>query len=298
MKLRSKLFYTYAASFLLYAASFTSQRQIATLQNIDLSTTQYTLLSLTVLVPTAVIWYVAFYGYYKLKVYATMIKNTPDGKHVDRITTGLGILALGLPGSALTTAAINTIVSYSPGFAGNGTVIKNYVALLFPLAAFVFINKGAHGLSVLSKQQINYRTANILAGGFIIIGTIFCHLVLTANSINDLYHLPSLLVVLTLVCPYLYTWYLGIVAAYQTYLYGYTAPGKLYRQTWNLLATGIGAIIGAQIARQYISSTTLRLENLQLVRLLFIVYVLLGMLSVGFILVAAGAKRLQKIEEV
>lgn len=298
MKVRSKLFYTYVTFVLLYISSFLFQRPISNLHQLEPSIIQYRFLSLTILVPAIIIWFAAFYGYYKLRVYASMIKDTPDGKHVEYIAKGLFILAVSLPIVALTTATANTLVEHNQSLATTVTIVQNYISVLFPLVAFIFINIGAHGLSILSKQRPSYKVMNLLAAAFIGIAIVFCYLVMTTGSLDDIYHLPPLLVILTLVFPYMFTWYLGLVAAYQTHLYSRNAPGTLYRQTWNMLATGIAAIIIAQIARQYIGNTTLRLENLQFARLLFMVYILSGILSVGYILVALGAKRLQKIEEV
>jgi hypothetical protein len=298
MQVRSKLFYSYVTFALLYAASLMAPRSISTLHKFELTATQYRLVSLTVLIPILFIWFAAFYGYNKLRIYSQMIKNTPDGEHVKHITTGIMILAFGLPVASIVSAATTMIGEQNPAFLDAGTIIKNYVSLLFPLIGFVFISRGARGLSVITKERPSYRAVNILAAIFIAIGVTYCYLILTSNNLDAIYHLPSWLIVATLVCPYLYTWYLGILAAFETHLYSRKAPGKLYRRTWNMLATGIGSIIVMQIAIQYIGTATVQLNDLKLARLLFIVYILLALLSIGYILVAIGAKRLQKIEEV
>lgn len=298
MQVRSKLFYSYVAFVILYAASFMVPRSISTLQKLDLTPTEYRLISLTVLIPVVLIWFAAFYGYNKLRIYSEMIKDAPDGLHVKHLTTGIMILAFGLPLSALVSTASNLLIDYNQAFTTVGTVVKNYVSLVFPLIGFVFISRGARGLSIISKERPSYFSVNVLAAIVIAIGVTYCYLILTSPNLDTIYHLPDWLIVVTLVCPYLYTWYLGILAAYETHLYSRKAPGKLYRRTWNMLATGIGSIIIMQIAVQYISTATVQLSNLRLARLLFIVYVLLVLLSIGYILVATGAKRLQKIEEV
>lgn len=298
MQVRSKLFYSYVTFVLLYAASFMVPRSISTLQRLDLTPLEYRLVSLTVLIPVVLIWFAAFYGYNKLRIYSDMIKDTPDGKHVRHLATGIMILAFGLPITALISAGMTIITEQNPGFDATGTIIKNYVSLAFPLLGFIFISQGSRGLSVLSKKRPSYRSVNILAGIFIAIGVTYCYLILTSPNLDAIYHLPDWLIIITLVCPYLYTWYLGMLAALETHLYSRKAPGKLYRRTWNMLATGIGSIIVMQIAVQYISTATIQLSSLKLARLLFIVYVLLVLLSIGYILVAIGAKRLQKIEEV
>lgn len=298
MPVRSKLFGAYIIFVLLYAVSFMIPRSTSTLNRLELSAIQYRLLSLTVLIPIALIWFAAFYGYNKLRMYTDTIKDTPDGKHVGLIATGIMILAFGLPVQSLVSAGTTIMMESNPNFTAAGTIIKNYVALLPPLLGFIFISQGARGLGILSKQRPSYRAVNILAAVFITIGITFCYLVMTSQDTATIYHLPTWLLLTTLVFPYLYTWYLGMLAAYETHLYSRKAPGKLYRRTWNMLASGIASIIGVQIAIQYITTATVQLSQLRLLRLLFIVYILLALLSVGYILVAIGAKRLQKIEEV
>ena len=80
--------------------------------------------------------------------------------------------------------------------------------------------------------------------------------------------------------------------------YSRRAPGTLYRKTWNLLAIGIASIIIMQIVIQYTTTLSSQFDEFKLLRLLLTIYVLLAMLSVGYLLIALGAKRLKKIEEV
>jgi hypothetical protein len=298
MQIRSKLFYTYVAFVLLYAVSFLADRPISTFQRLELTTLQYRIISLAVFVPVVLIWFAAFYGYSKLRAYSDLIKGTPDGKHVRIITTGLMILALALPANSLLAAANGIIVDNHPGFLTFGTIIKNYCSVLLPLISFVFISNGTQGLSKLSKKRPTYRTVNLLAGFFIVLSTLYCYLTITSHNLNQIYHMPKVLIVLTIICPYLYTWFLGLSAAYETHLYSRKAPGTLYRRTWNMLASGIAVIIFAQVIVQYVSTATLQFNDFKLIRLLFIVYVLFVLLAAGYIVVAIGAKRLQKIEEV
>ncbi len=298
MVFRSKLFYVYMCCVLLYAASFFTPRSISTIQTYELSTIQYYLLSLSVALPLSLIWFAAFYGYGKLRAYSQTIHGTPDGKHMARITTGIMVLAFGLPLSSLLGSAIAIAVQQNPDLQAAGSVIRNYVSMLYPLVGFVFISRGARGLSDLAKQRPSYLATNALGAIFIAISVLYCYIVATSQNINEIYHLPGWLVLSSLVAPYLFTWYIGLSSAFEIHSYSRTAPGVLYRKTWNMLATGIGAIIIMQIVVQYITTLTVQLANLRLLRLLIIVYILLALLAVGYVLVALGAKRLQKIEEV
>jgi hypothetical protein len=298
MNIRSKLFYAYVCCVSLYAASFLIPRSIATMRTFELSTLKYRLLSLTVLIPMSLIWFAAFYGYSKLRAYTRTIHDTPDGQHVAKITTGLLFLVIGLPVTSLSSSVLAILVEHNHSWIAAGTIVKNYLTLLFPLLGFMYISRGARGLSELAGQRPSYWATNLLAAIFIILGIVYSYVILHSQNIETLYHLPVWLVLSTLAGPYLFMWNIGILAAFEVYLYSRKAPGVLYRRTWQQLALGIGAIMIMQITVQYVTLITVQFTQLRLLRLLIIIYILLASLSVGYILVALGAKRLQKIEEV
>src|SRR6266496_2296176 len=68
----------------------------ATLQTLHISTPEYRLTIVTLLLPLAVIWFAAFYAYAKLKDYAKHLFANREGKGYKKIATGLGVLAFGL----------------------------------------------------------------------------------------------------------------------------------------------------------------------------------------------------------
>lgn len=298
MRIRSKIFYLYSIFVLLYAAAALIPRPSDTLARYDLNALQYRLLMLSIVIPLALIWYAAFYGYAKLRTYADTIRDTPDGRHVSRITTGVMILAIGLPVSSLVSSAANILANHYGGLDIASDIFRHYISLAVPLAGFIFIGMGARGLSDISKQRPTYRAFNILAAVFIAISVTYCYVMVSTQGPGDRFHLPVWLLLTTIVMPYLYSWYIGIHAAHGIHLYSRKAPGTLYRQTWNLLSVGVASIIVMQIVLQYVGAITAPLANIQLMRLLMIVYVLLVLMSIGYLIVAVGAKRLQKIEEV
>lgn len=296
MNFRSKLFYVYLLSAIIYAATFLLPRKIATLPLLPPG--QYRLLSLSVFIPTIAIWYAAFYGYAKLRRYSKLIAKSPDGKQVSKIATGLLIVAIGMPVNSISGGLVSNLVQHQPEFAALATIIRNYLILALPLLGFLFVSHGAYGLGLLAKHRPRLRATHALALVYVVVSVLYCYVITTSRDLQAVYHLPAWLVIFTIVAPYLYTWYIGVLAAYEIHLYSRNAPGTLYRRTWNMLALGIGAIIVMQMVTQYITTFTSQIQSLQLLRLYIIVYVLLASVSVGYLLVAIGAKRLQKIEEV
>jgi hypothetical protein len=298
MNIRSRLFYAYILLVIIYAATVLIFVPDGVAQRYDLSPLEYRLLTLTIVVPLSLIWFAAFYGYGKLRAYTKLIRSTADGRHTSQIAHGIMVLAFGLPISTIASTISNRLSESSPALASAAIITENYLSLLIPLIAFSFISVGARGLSDLAKQRPSQRAINILAGLFIAIGVMYCYVALTSGDLQGVYHLPDWLIVSTIIGPYLYVWYLGLLSAYEIYLYSQTAPGLLYRRTWGMLAKGIAAILLMSIVVQYTVTLTTQFASMRLRSLLIIVYVLLALLSVGYVLVAIGARRLRKIEEV
>lgn len=299
MKLRSRLFGLYVLFVGLYAVMLliAPPPRIA-MDRYNLTINQLHLLELTIIIPMAIIWFIAFYGYSKLRAYTDLIKDSKDGKQINRIATGVLILTIGTPFTTVASSIMTVISQDMPNFRPTSLIIRHYLDILVPLLAFILISGGARGLHDLTKHRPPQYVINAVAGIFIVIGVTYCWVILNAHNFNAAYFLPEWLVLTTIVIPYMYTWYLGMMSAYQVHAYSLKVPGIVYRRNWNLFAAGIAAIIVASIIYQYAATLTRQFSSLRLIPLLCIVYSLLALISVGYILVALGAKKLQKIEEV
>jgi hypothetical protein len=104
--------------------------------------------------------------------------------------------------------------------------------------------------------------------------------------------------VLSVIVPYLYAWFVGLLAAYEITLFSKHIKGVLYRQALGLLAAGLITIIASFIALQYLNGIQPRvgylLINYQLV--LSSIFRIIG--AGGFVMLTIGAARLKKIEDV
>jgi hypothetical protein len=256
------------------------------------------ILDITIIILLAAIWYAGFYGYAKFRNYADIIRNTKDGEHVDKLSKGLLLLVLWLPVSSIVSSALNYLGLRHPSSLHNVTIVNHYVGIVFPLAAYIFIALGARGLSQLARQRPSFLTTNILSLVLVYIYVIYIRLVASTQHRGLVYQLPIWLILLTIVAPYIYMWSIGALAAYELFLYSRKSPGLVYRKSWRLLALGFGWLIVTSIAFQYLTTLTARMQHLSLYSLLGIVYALLAVLSAGFVLIALGTRKLQKIEEV
>jgi hypothetical protein len=170
--------------------------------------------------------------------------------------------------------------------------------MILPFAAYLFIALGARGLSRLAGQRPSFLATNVLSIVLVYISIIYIRLVATTQERTLVYQLSVWPILLTLVAPYIYMWSIGALAAYELFLYSRKSPGSIYRKSWSLLALGYGWLIITSIAFQFLTTLTARMQHMSLYSLLLIIYVLLAVLSAGFVLIALGTKKLQKIEEV
>jgi hypothetical protein len=93
-------------------------------------------------------------------------------------------------------------------------------------------------------------------------------------------------------------WYLGLISAQEIFAYQKKIPGIFYKQGWKYLSYGIVWLVAMSIAFQYLTTLTARLTDWSIYKLLTLVFALLLALSIGFVLMAYGTDKLQKIEEV
>ena len=134
----------------------------------------------------------------------------------------------------------------------------------------------------------------------IVISVMYC--AVTLNAVEDLnpnpYRLPLWLILLTIIIPYLYSWMMGLFAVFEISQYRRVVRGVIYKDGLRLIATGTTCAIIASVALQYLTSSSPYLRLINLNSRLVISYVILITFAIGFILIAIGASKLKKIEEV
>ena len=271
-----------------------------------LSINQVHLLSLAVILPFVLLWLVGFYGSIKLRSYADLIKDTEDGIAIRIMAKGLFYIALFLPLSSILTLVVN-YVSYTHAYlTPTTTIITNYVAVSILLIGFSTLLYGSNLLvATIRKRDYDIKEQFVILL-FIITSGLFSYFSLTnpnrqfptANTGKAVYYLSDLILVLTIVVPYIYILYCGFRTAYNVHLYRSAVGGVFYRQALLWLSYGIGATCLGMIAIRFLGSLSNWINNTtSLQYILIVVYVLLVMVTLGYGLVAAGAKQLRKIEE-
>jgi hypothetical protein len=299
VKVRSKAFIAFIILAAIYASvSLIAAPPRASLQHYHISSTTLRLLNTTVILPVIAIWFIGLFGYEMLRTYATYVQGDKEGKRIMELTRGIMVLAWWLPIVSTISALLGLLSRWYPHLLAGTVIISNYLSLLCPLTAFWLICRGSRRLSELSHQRPNQNSIHIMAFALILGSIIYGYLVATAREhLWTIYHMPVWIVLLTLVVPYVFTWYLGLIAAFDLHVYTGKVKGLIYRKGWTQVALGIAWIIVTIIILQYISAVSARVGNMSLGWVLLLVYAILGVMAVGYILIALGAKKLMRIEE-
>lgn len=277
----------------------------ASMQQYHLSSSQYHLLLFMVQLPLILIWFTAFYGSAKLQQYAQKINDAPEAGGMRSLALGARWLAWGLPAGAYANLLLGAIANQQAGFVPASVIITNYVTLFFTLIGFMHISEGARNLLLKASLQLGMNTIKNLQLVFVIVGVVYCYLTFryvdlhSLGSAHNPYYLPVWLLVLTLLIPYLYAWFIGFIAVHDINMVAKHTKGVLYRQALRLLAAGIAVVIASFVASQYVRLAIPRTgAGVSITTIFVVVYILYFVMAAGFSLVAAGAQRLKRIEDV
>jgi hypothetical protein len=275
-----------------------------TMQTYDFGPWQYRIVRLALALPALAAWLAAFLAYASLRRYAHTIRKTPEGGHFDRLATGAGWLAWSLPVTMIGALILSSIGNRWTDFHPAAVIIINYVALLLPLIAFSIIGGATRDLATYAKLKVSLANVRVIMLLFLAAGVSYCLLTFrqfnptSLTSTDNPYYLPIWLMVLTVIVPYLYAWFVGLLAAYELTLFSKRINGVLYRQALGLLVGGLVAVIGSAITVQYFNSVDPRYGNLVFDYRLLLILLCRLVAVAGFVMIAAGALRLKKIEEV
>lgn len=276
----------------------------ATMRAYHLTPLEYRSIFLAVMLPSLLAWLAAFFGAAKLRQYVRLVRKTPEGPSFDKLATGSSWLAWSLAAPAIASLLLNAIANQWTGFYSSSIIISNYLNLALPLIAFTIIGNASLGLvrqAKLSFSLANTRTIMVL---FLAAGVLYCYLTFQHFDLTSLssaanpYFLPIWLMVLSVIIPYLYAWFVGLLAAYEIILVSKQTKGVLYRQALLWLVVGLVAIIASSIALQYMNSVQPRVGHLVLGYQLLLTSAFRVTSGGGFVMMAVGASRLKKIEEV
>ncbi len=275
-----------------------------TIKNYRFSEFEYRIVLLLIAIPVICVWFVAFWGYSKLQIYSQKVADTKEGSELVTLTKGIMWLAWSLPVNAIINRILTGIADKNNSFHSASVILINYLDLIMPFIAFVLIAIAAKGLISIAKLDIGLTNSRFVMLIFIIIGVLYCYLTLKSANLssmsttNNHYYLPAWLIILTIIIPYLYAWFLGLLASYELIIYTRKIEGIIYKRALTLLSVGLFSIIFSFILSQYINSIWPINGSIIFNYRLFLGILIRIMGGIGFIVLAVGANRLKRIEDV
>lgn len=275
-----------------------------TLAKYQISATQLKLLGLTVALPYIIIWLISLVGYVRLKQYSRTIASDKDGKAFNTISYGVLGLSLWLPLSTIISNWFTQLYHSHSAWTANLVRLDNYLNLVILFISFWLINKDTTQLLPLIKKSSFVSTQGAIFA-YLAFAALYVLLVLhdpartqpTDAADVATYYLSDWLIVVTLIIPRLFYWFLGLQSVQHLYLYRVKVKGKIYKAALKSFALGIAMVTGVTILLRCLQSIGSLVQEFSLGLILGLVYLLLILLAAGYILIARGAKRLQKLEE-
>lgn len=275
------------------------------LQDYNISELTARLLTLSIALPFMVIWFVALVGAMSFRQYAERIKDSSDGKAMHAISTGLLGLALWLPSTGIIGSGSQLLYRNYPELTAPLIRFDNYFNLLVLCVSIGFIYYGSSKLvRSLSHPEYTWRQWFMLAIGLTVIaGYIFLVFSDPAREAPTqqiriaTYYLPDWLIAFTVILPRVVMWFFGLLAVRNIYIYAKYVKGTIYRRGFTQIALGVSGVIVSLILLRIEQTLTL-LYSTSLTYLLFAIYSTLVIMAVGYVLIARGAQKLQRIEDV
>jgi hypothetical protein len=271
-----------------------------TLAQYNLTHPSYRVLFLaTVGLPAFITWFAAFYGYEQLRTYSVLIRKSNESSAFEDVTKGSRWIAMYLPVVILVSVLFMGLANEWSSLRGPGLVLSNYVGAILSIVAFTHVGTGARKLTNNANVRPSLNKVRWLMATFILVGVLYCYYIVEhGQRPSSPYYLPVAVVLLTIVVPYFYAWFMGLLAILDIEAYAATAPGILYRKALRLLSGGLLIIIISSILLQLINSANTHRGRLIFGSVLVARYVFYLTISLGFVLVGRSAKKLQQIEKI
>lgn len=295
----------FALGILLYLLSvFMLPTNSVTQAMYDLSESQYEFLLFAIRIPIMGAWLVAFVSYIALRQYQQKLVNARESEAFTLITRGIGWFAWGYLIINLLRTMLYGLGREVEGFLPTALAIATYMNVLIALLAFKNISTGVHKLAQTTNVHLTSRQTQLAVLALTAFGVVCCVLVQSRLGSTDLmntmntYYLPNWAVWTTVVTPFLFAWFIGLIAALELMVLSRRTQGVIYRRGLALLALGIVAIVIAHVLLQYYRIIIPRTGSLSLGPSLAITYCMYTLGAIGSLLVINGARKLKKIEEV
>ena len=253
-------------------------------------------LALVLILTNGLIWFIALYGALRLRSYVQAILSTPDGSGFARIDTGLFMLVMSLILPSFLGSVLRATTSI-PGLIQPLTLATNYSYTVLPFFAFGIIYLGTTRLTKLvNHAPLSFAQKSLFLIPLVAFTPLYFWLTFTIPSVNAVFQLSDALIILTVLLPALLAWVFGILASVNLQFYAKEVPGIIYKRSAGLLVRGVLFLTVGTMFFLIMSSLSPHLSYVGAGELLAIVHLFRGIIGLGFLFVAQGAKKLAKLE--
>lgn len=298
----SLAFFLLIVLYLWHTLTNTPRQQV--LDKYDITVGQLKIILLTIAIPYIIIWLIGLVGFLRLHSYTRFLGKSKDGRGFRTLSWGVLLFTLWLPISTIAAGLASRYYENHPNVTEELTWLVNYVNLFVLLPAFYLINRGATLLVKTTKAKwVGMSSRQTVLYIFVAAVYVFVTFhdtarnVAATNASAASYYQPDWVILLTLILPRLYMWYLGLSAAASIVLYSKEVNGRIYKLALRDVAIGIAGVVTATIILRIVQSMASALVELNLTVLLLIIYLLLIVIGTGYVFIAKGTQKLQKIEE-
>lgn len=266
----------------------------------QLSTLTLNLLVISVSLPYLICWLFAVSGWLHLRAFAHEQARGTERDGFAKIAYGLLALVASLVVPTL-VRAVYVYISHDSTSAG-WNIFSNYLGIFFPLLGFLLMFIGSLQItSQITPKVTRLAKATTVFFPVALFGVFYILMIFTNPtrqtsldpSVQPTYFLPDNMIIGTIILPVIATWFLGLLLVLNLEHYSHYSK-TINRPGLVSFYNGIIIIVATTILTQVLASLgNSRFANLNLGVLLAIVYTFLGLLALGFGLIARGAKKLQ-----
>lgn len=286
--------------------SFATNNEVA-LNHYHLSRHGYDLIVGITSLPSLFIWLAMLFATLSFYRYAQQIAGSKDEPGFRYIAYALTAMLAGSVAGTLLRNVENLLTGNDMTSAAHNhfLVAGNLLSIVTYLFTFGFLYRGSVALMDSIKQQLhnNFKYLKIILP-LVVLSILYLVLIFSNSSrsisddpaISPTYAMPDVLIILLIFIPTVITWILSLLALAGIYTYRKTVQGIVYKQLFKNLVNGMTIIVVTTIGLQLLTQFSSSLSGAGLSTILALIAVIYIVLVIAMLLVARGARQLNKIE--
>lgn len=275
--------------------------------NFNISPIQIRLLQLTIALIMILAWFAGSLSYRELLKYAKNMKDRYQKSAFKNIAKGTILLVLSSIIPAIFSTIGNRFENSVSWVEPTVTIINNYLYVLLPFTAVNLILIGTKSLARSVNAPELTLTKTLITMIFPLSFSILnVYLTLTnptlqgmTHEVRTTYHLPSYLVIITILAPSIVTWFIGTQALNHVQNYINNVKGEVYKTAISLFGTGFLFVIVSSVFLQLLLALGQeRLLGLGLNLIILVVYLFIILQAIGYILLAKSSQKFAQVDKI